>query len=268
MATPIITLTTDFGTRDPWVGIMKGVILGICPEARLVDLSHDVAPQDVLEGALCLEAAAPFFPPGTIHLAVVDPGVGGPRRPLALRAGGLCYVGPDNGLFTFALERAREGPREAWSAVELAAPEYRLAPVSRSFHGRDIFAPAAAWLAAGVPLERFGPAIGDPVRLALPSARSEPGEVVGEVVGADRFGNLVTSVRDEDLASLGGPGALVVEVAGRAAGAPVGAYADAAPGRLAALVGSTGRLEIFVREASAQAALGVGRGAIVRVRRS
>src|SRR6266496_4224541 len=103
MAMPIITLTTDFGTRDPWVGIMKGVMLGICPEARLVDISHDIAPQDVLEGALCLEAAAGFFPAGTIHLAVVDPGVGSSRRPLALRAGGQCYVGPDNGLFSLVL---------------------------------------------------------------------------------------------------------------------------------------------------------------------
>lgn len=272
MTAPIITLTTDFGTRDPWVGIMKGVILGICPEARLVDLSHDIAPQDVLEGALCLGAAAPFFPPGTIHLAVVDPGVGGARRPLALTVAGRRYVGPDNGLFTFVLEgafeRAREGPREEWSAVELAAAEYRLAPVSRTFHGRDIFAPAAAWLAAGVPLERLGPAVGDPVRLPLPSARSRPGEVVGEVIGADRFGNLVTSVRDEDLAKLGGPGALLVEVADRAVGAPVGAYSDATPGQLGALVGSTGRLEIFAREASAQTMLGAGRGAVVRVRRS
>jgi S-adenosylmethionine hydrolase len=268
VAAPIITLTTDFGARDPWVGIMKGVILGICPEARLVDLSHDIAPQDVLEGALCLWAAAPYFPPGTIHLAVVDPGVGGARRPLAVMAGGRRYVGPDNGLFTFVLESASEGPREEWSAVELAAAEYRLAPVSRTFHGRDIFAPAAAWLAAGVPLERFGPVVGDPVRLPVPSVRSRPGEIVGEVIGADRFGNLVTSVRDEDLANLVGPGPLLVEVAGRAVGGPVGAYADVTPGQLGALVGSTGRLEIFVREASAQAALGAGRGAVVRVSRS
>ncbi|HEY4910634.1 MAG TPA: SAM-dependent chlorinase/fluorinase, partial [Methylomirabilota bacterium] len=135
MSAPIITLTTDFGMRDPWVGIMKGVILGICPAARLVDLSHDIGAQDVLEGALCLEASVGFFPTGTIHLAVVDPGVGGSRRPMAVRTGGQCYVGPDNGLLSLALERGGERVE----AVELTAREYRLSPVSRTFHGRDIF---------------------------------------------------------------------------------------------------------------------------------
>jgi S-adenosyl-l-methionine hydroxide adenosyltransferase len=171
MSTPIITLTTDFGARDPWVGIMKGVILGICPAARLVDLSHVIGAQDVLDGALCLEAAVGFFPRGTIHLAVVDPGVGGTRRPMALQTGGQCYVGPDNGLFSLALER--DGGRV--EAVELTAREYRLSPVSRTFHGRDIFAPAAAHLASGVPLERLGRAMTDPVRLVLPSSRHEDG---------------------------------------------------------------------------------------------
>ncbi len=165
---------------------MKGVILGICREARLVDLTHEVAPHDVLEGALFLESAWRFFPSGSIHLAVIDPGVGSRRKALGLRAGGHCFVGPDNGLFTFAL--AADG----WSAVSIEAPAYRLPEVSRTFHGRDIFAPAAAHLASGVPLERLGPIIVDPVRLALPYFRREGDEVVGEVIGSDRFGNLLT----------------------------------------------------------------------------
>ncbi|HET8575537.1 MAG TPA: SAM-dependent chlorinase/fluorinase, partial [Methylomirabilota bacterium] len=151
MSAPIITLTTDFGSRDPFVGVMKGVILGICPAARLVDLSHEVSPQDVLEGALMLESSARFFPPGTIHLAVVDPGVGSRRRGLAVSAAGQCFVGPDNGLFTATLEEP------GWVAVSLENPAYRLTQVSGTFHGRDIFAPAAAHLACGVALERLGP---------------------------------------------------------------------------------------------------------------
>jgi len=264
MSTPIITLTTDFGMRDPWVGIMKGVILGICPAARLVDLAHDIGAQDVLEGALCLEAAASFFPTGTIHLAVVDPGVGSSRRPMALRSAGQCFVGPDNGLFSLVLERA--GGRV--EAVELTAAEYRLARISRTFHGRDIFAPAAAHLASGVPLERLGRAITDPVRLILHSSRREEGLVAGEVIGADRFGNLFTSVTEEDLAGLDGPLDLVVEIGGIRVGAPVAAYSDVRPGAVGAVVGSTGRLEVFVRDGSAQAALGRGRGAPVVVRRA
>ena len=263
MAAPIITLTTDFGTRDPWVGVMKGVILGICPGARLVDLSHDIAPQDALEGALCLEAAAGFFPSGTIHLAVVDPGVGGSRRPLALRAAGQCYVGPDNGLWSLAFERGG-----AVEAVELTAREYRLPAVSRTFHGRDLFAPAAAHLASGVPLDRLGPAVTDLVRLLLPLARHESGLIVGEVIGTDRFGNLLTTVTEEDLASLDASRGLVVEIAGIRVGAPVSAYSAARPGAAGAIMGSAGRLEIFVREGSARLTLGLGRGAPVIVKRA
>ena len=261
MSPPIITLTTDFGTRDPWVGIMKGVILGICPEAHLVDLTHEIAPQDVLEAAMVLESATRFFPEGTVHLAVVDPGVGGSRHPVAARAGGHLFVGPDNGLFTFALERA-DGER---LVVRLEAPEYRLAPVSRTFHGRDLFAPAAAHLAAGLPLERLGPRLADPVMLPLPRARRDGDMVVGEVIAADRFGNLVTSVTEEDMAALGGP--TTVEVGGRMVGAPRNSYEEAGAAEPGAIIGSAGRLEIFVRGGSAAAALGAGRGMGVRVRR-
>ena len=208
----LITLTTDFGLRDPFVGIMKGVVLSICPSARLVDLTHEIPPQDVLAGGLALEAAAPFFPAGTVHLAVVDPGVGTTRRAIAIRAGGFYLVGPDNGLFTFALDG------DGWTAVALTAPEYRLANVSRTFHGRDVFAPAAAYLASGVPLERLGPTVSDPERLRRPACRLEDGELVGEVLDADRFGNLRTSI----------PAARLVEIPG-AGGSCAGG--GASPGR-------------------------------------
>jgi S-adenosylmethionine hydrolase len=261
MATPIITLTTDFGTRDPWVGIMKGVILGICPDARLVDLTHDVAPQDVLEGAMALESVTRFFPPGTVHLAVVDPGVGSSRHPLAARAGGHLFVGPDNGLFTFALERAGRDK----VVVRLEAPEYRLTPMSRTFHGRDLFAPAAAYLAGGLALDRLGPPVADPVMLAVPRARRDGTMIEGEVIAADRFGNLVTSVTEEDMQILGGPTA--VEMGSRNLGPPRDSYVDGRTAEPAAIIGSTGRLEIFVRDGSASAMLGASRGTTVRVRR-
>ena len=161
---PIVTLTTDFGLRDPFVGVMKGVILAICRQATPVDLTHEIAPFDVLEGALALASAWRFFPAGSIHVAVVDPGVGGRRRALALQSGGHYFVGPDNGLLTFALLCGE------WSAVAIEALAYRRSEVSRTFHGRDIFAPAAAHLATGVPLAELGPRITDPVRSPLPGS--------------------------------------------------------------------------------------------------
>lgn len=258
---PIVTLTTDFGLEDAFVGVMKGVILGICPEARLVDLSHMIDPHDVVGAQIVLEAAVGFFPAGTVHLGVVDPGVGSERRALALDAGGQFLVGPDNGLFTFALEG---GP---WRAVRLDAAEYRLSRVSPTFHGRDVFAPAAAHLARGLPLERLGEAIGDPIRRPLPRARIVGETLIGEVLRADHFGNLTTSVTAEDLASFSTGGTLVVEWDGHALGEPVTTFADGSLDRPACLMGSSGRLEIFVREGSAAALLGAGRGSRVRIRR-
>src|SRR5258707_11254834 len=207
---PIITLTTDFGLRDPFVGTMKGVILSICATARLVDLTHDVEPQDLLGAGLALEAALPFFPDGTVHLAVVDPGVGSGRRALAVGVGEHYLVGPDKGVLTPALRRAR------WTAVELTAPEYRLPEVSRPFHGRDVFAPAAAYLAAGVPLERLGPVVGDPVLRPIPVSRLEGDVLVGEVLAVDRFGNLLTSIEAARLTALARDG----PVAGEGSGPP------------------------------------------------
>lgn len=253
----IVTLTTDFGTRDSYVAAMKGVILGIAAGVRLVDVSHEVAAHDVTEAALALEAAAPFFPPRTVHLAVVDPGVGTERRGLALASDGALFVGPDNGIFTPFLQ---EG---AWRAFELTEPAYRLRAVSRTFHGRDVFAPAAAHLALGVAPERLGPRIDDPVRLAWPTVREAHGTVAGTVLHVDRFGNLVTSIRAEAFESFG---PVSVRIAGRALPF-VGTYGELTPGQAGALVGGSGRLEIAVREDSAAARLRARRGTPVVVSR-
>ncbi len=240
---------------------MKGVILGICPRARLVDLTHEVPAHNVVAGQLALEAAVPYFPPGTVHVAVVDPGVGGQRRPIAVEAGGQVFVGPDNGLFTFVFSSG------GWSAVALESAEARLPRVSATFHGRDVFAPAAAHLACGVSVAQLGPPVKDPVRRPLPAARRDGSRLVGEVIAADRFGNLITSVTAGDLDRLDGAGPLEISVGGRAVGAPLAAYAAAEPGRPAVIMGSSERLEVFVREGNASAALGAGRGTPIVVSR-
>lgn len=251
-----MTLTTDFGLRDPYVAEMKGVILGLAPASRLVDITHDVASHDVVGAALVLEAAAPFFPRGSIHLAVVDPGVGTARRGLAVRAGGATFVGPDNGLFTPILARG------AWRAVELAATDLRLPRVSRTFHGRDVFAPAAAHLARGVPLERFGPPVDDPVRVPWPEVHSVGGAVAGAVLHVDRFGNLITSIAAAAVEGLGSDAS--IHIAGRRLPL-VGTYADLPRGAAGALIGSSNRLEVAVREGSAAAVLKARRGTPVAV---
>jgi S-adenosyl-L-methionine hydrolase (adenosine-forming) len=259
---PIVTLTTDFGLRDPFVGIMKGVILGICPEARLVDLTHEITPHAVREGSLALESAWRFFPPGSVHLAVIDPGVGSARRAIGIQVNSHCFVGPDNGLFTFAVAAG------GWSAVSIERCAYRFPEVSQTFHGRDVFAPAAAHLASGLPLERLGPSIKDPVRLPLPGCRMEGDELVGEVVGSDRFGNLLTSVTADRLRELARHGPVAVELAGRAVGPVAASYEEGAEGVPTAIIGSSGRLEIFVRRGRALNVLDARPGAPVRVRRA
>jgi S-adenosyl-L-methionine hydrolase (adenosine-forming) len=237
---------------------MKAAILSITRRVHLVDVTHDVAPHDVMEGALALEAAVPVFPPGTIHLAVVDPGVGTARRPIVLEANGQTFVGPDNGLFTPFIGRGH------WRAFELAAAEYRRPIVSRTFHGRDIFAPAAGHLAHGLDPSRLGRAITDPVTLRWPRSTERRGRVEGEVIHVDRFGNLVTSIEGSALGALTGRARVRV---GRRTVPVVDTYGDLAPGRLGAMIGSSGRLEIAERDGSAAARLGGGRGMPVLVSR-
>src|SRR5262245_10927525 len=206
----VITLTTDFGTRDPYVAEMKAVILGVNPAVRLLDVTHDIARHDVLEGALAVEAIAAVCATGTVHVAVVDPGVGTSRRGLVVSAGGQFFVGPDNGLFTAALSNP-EG-----EAFELREPAYRRPTVSATFHGRDVFGPAAAHLTLGVAPASFGPRVADPVRLISRTARDVTGGVEGRVIQIDRFGNLITSIDAtavERVSRAGEP--VIVRIAGR-----------------------------------------------------
>jgi S-adenosylmethionine hydrolase len=254
-ASGIVTLLTDFGVEDPYVGIVKGVILAVNPAARIVDLTHAIPPQDIRRGALALEASYRVFPAGTVHLAVVDPGVGGPRRPLAVHADGHVFVGPDNGLLGFCA--ARTGAR----AVALTEPRYYRAGrpgVSATFHARDIFASVAGHCSRGVPLERFGPPVRRLVRLALPAPRRAGDRVIGEVLLADRFGNLLTNVTAADLPAA--PAGCRVALAGHRIDGLVSRYGDRPVGTLGALIDSSGRVEIFVREGSARARLGLGPG--------
>ena len=248
----VVTLTTDFGLRDSYVAEMKGVILGIAADVQLIDVTHDVAAHDVVEAALALEAAVPYFPHGTIHVGVVDPGVGTERRGVVLEAGGHVFVGPDNGLFTPFV-------RGAWQGFELTAQEYRLPQVSRTFHGRDVFGPAAAHVACGVAPSAFGAPLSDPVRLRWPAPNHVAGGLAGEVVHVDRFGNLVTSI---PAAAVWADEVVSVRVGSRWL-AMVETYGDLSRGQAGALVGSRSRLEVAVREGSAARLLGARRGTAV-----
>ena len=258
----VITLTTDFGVRDPYVAEMKAVILGLNPAVRLVDVTHEVPAHDVMEGALAVHAMVAVCPEGTIHVAVVDPGVGTSRRGLVVAASGQFLVGPDNGIFTPLLSDS------GWQAFELSAPEFRRASVSATFHGRDVFAPAAAHLSLGVTPTSFGLPVTDPVRLALVPTREVVGGVEGRVIHVDRFGNLVTSIDSETVERLsGGAGSLTVQIGDRRMPV-VRTYGDLPSGGAGALVGSHGRLEVAIREGNAAARLRARRGLAVRLSRS
>ncbi len=259
----VITMLTDFGSRDAYVGVMKGVILGIDPGARLVDLTHEVQPGDIAAAGFILATAWSWFPRGTVHLAVVDPGVGTERLPLVARADGHWFVGPDNGLFTAALDAA-----DQVNFRQLTAEDVRLSPVSRTFHGRDIFAPAAAWLSRGTSWEQLGPPLPHAVRAEwLPEQNRVVGGVIrGVVLQVDVFGNLITSIPGATLQQHGpGDGSLVLEWDGGQVSRLVGTYAEAPPGEPVALVGSAGYLEIAVNRGSAAALTGVKRGDEVRL---
>ena len=250
----IITLTSDFGP-GPYVGLMKGVILGLCPEAYLVDLEHSLAPQDVLAGALVLEQAIGVFPPGTVHLAVVDPGVGTGRRPLVVDGADCRWVGPDNGIFTPVFLADPQA-----QAYEISDESLFREPLSATFHGRDIFAPAAAALAGGRDPATLGPLVSDPVRLEWPRPHLEDEALVGSVLMADRFGNLMTNLsRDAVEAFLAGRPALVRLASGAVRGLSR-TYGQGQPGQLVALFNSQGRLEVAVNQGSMLERLGLKPG--------
>src|SRR5713101_5500443 len=210
MFRPVIALLTDFGTRDHYAGTMKGVALGVCPDATLVDISHEVPPHDVLAGALELAACYRYFPAGAIFLVVVDPGVGSSRRGIAADAGDFKFVAPDNGVLTMVLDETP--PRKV---VELTERRYARPTVSRTFEGRDRFAPAPAWLANGIALSALGRPISDVQRLEIPLPEEGAGTVRGVVLRVDRFGNLVTNIDRKTVERLGQAGAITIDAAGR-----------------------------------------------------
>ena len=259
MSNRLITLTTDFGTSDHFAGAMKGVIAAIAPAARVVDITHEITPYNILEGAFVIAQAAPYFPKGTIHLVVVDPGVGSERRAVLAETGGQVFVAPDNGLLTMVLARSANKVR-AISNSKLA-----LKNVSRTFHGRDIFAPAAAHLARGVKPAQFGKLIDDYVRIET----WEPAEIApnawrGVILKTDRFGNLITNFHiDEYFAIETNP--FVVRAGNAQITRLALTFADTERGELAVVVGSSGYLEITANQASAAAELGCGAGAPVEL---
>jgi hypothetical protein len=246
---PIVTLLTDFGLADSYVAEMKAAILSEGTDIRLVDISHLVPPGDIRAAQYLLRRAWRRFPVGTVHVVVVDPGVGSGRRAVAVRQRGHFFVGPDNGVFTPVLDGAE--------VVELRIPH----EASATFHGRDVFAPAAARLAEGEPFQVLGPALAAPVRLALPEPQRQEASAVGEVIYVDRFGTLISNIPGAWLA-----GASAIEVAGRPVGPLRRTFADVESGSPVAFVGSDGLLEIAVRDGSARERLGVGVGARVQVR--
>jgi len=255
---PVITLLTDFGTQDAFVGVMKGVIKTLAPDADVIDLTHHVPPQDIKAGAFVLKTAIRYFPPGTIHLAVVDPGVGGARRPVAVRLGDCVYVCPDNGLLSHVLA---EEPMT--QAVTLDNTQYHLPHVSRTFHGRDVFAPVAAHLANGIPLEALGTQT-DTLQTFPLSEPSVSGDTITcHVIYADVFGNLFTDLTEE---RTGGVWLAAVEAGGTVIDGLSNSYSSAPAGGPLALFGSSGHLEIAVRNGSARRMLGVEVGDQVTLR--
>lgn len=262
MARPLVALLTDFGTRDHYAGTMKAVVLGICPDATLVDISHDLPTHDVVTAALELAASYRYFPAGTIFLVVVDPGVGSARRGIAADTGDYRFVAPDNGVLTVVL---RETPPRR--VVELTERRYARPTVSRTFEGRDRFAPAAGWLAKGVELSALGRSVSDYQQLDIPVPEVTAESVTGRVLRVDRFGNLVTNIDRKTFERLAQTGAIEICAGEHAIGRMVGTYADAAPDEVCALFGSTDHLEIAVNAANASDRLGLTRGAPVTVKR-
>ena len=256
----IITLTTDFGTRDWFVGAMKGVILRLAPRVMIVDLTHEIGSGDIRGGAFALAASYSFFPKGTVHVAVVDPGVGSDRNAIAVQTANYLFVGPDNGVLSLALIREK-----IKSIRRLTNPRFFLKAVSHTFHGRDIFAPVAAHLGTGVSIQKLGPALKDMVRLEWPPVRCRGGQLAGEVVHVDRFGNLITNIGAESLRVFGDKPCEVF--VGRKRRCPIAPFYGAVPGgRPLALMGSAGFLEIAVNGGSAAEQFGLRPGSKVFVR--
>jgi len=259
LANPIITLTTDYGTNDHLVGTLKGVILKINPDVTIVDITHHVTPFDLLDGALSIGSAYSYFPNRTIHVVVVDPGVGTSRRPLLVSADNQYFVAPDNGVLSLIYER------DPNAVVRHANVEhYYLQPISKTFHGRDVFAPIAAWLAKSGQTSSMGDEITDYKKFAMPRPKATDGAMKGVVMRVDTFGNLITNFREEDLTDEAKQsGKVGFQVGTHAVSKMVDTFASGGAGEAIAYVGSSGYIEIGVNKGSATKTLAQGRGAAV-----
>lgn len=254
----IVTLTTDFGGNDHLVAAMKGVILKINPDVRIVDISHNVMPFDILDGALVIGQAYKYWPLRTVHVVVVDPGVGSARRPILVSGDQHYFVAPDNGVLSMVYER-----EEKVTVRHITAEHYFMNPVSNTFHGRDIFAPVAAWLAKNGQAPSFGEEVTDFVRFAMPKPKAANGAIKGVVLKIDHFGNLITNFTAEDAPQLLTGSAFKMNVGAKEVSKLMQSYSQGAQGEPFAVVGSSGFLEISVNKGSAARALGVQRGAEV-----
>jgi len=258
----IVTFTTDFGLNDPFVGIMHGVVLNIRPETPIVDISHAVPSYDILNGAIIIAQSYQFFPPRTVHVVVVDPGVGSQRRPIIAETGDYVFVAPDNGVLSLV-----EAQEAKFSVRHITAERYFLQPVSQTFHGRDIFAPVAGWLSNGVAPAEFGPEIFDYIRLSLPSTERVADHLRGTVIKVDKFGNVITNIRETDAPELfaPSPAPFRLVISGQAITRLFRSYAEGTESELFAIIGSSGFLEIATTRSSAAEKLKAEVGAPVEI---
>jgi len=260
----IITLTSDFGSKDAFAASVKGIVLKINPLAQIIDISNEIAPQDIWEAAFTLKSAYRHFPKGTVHLAVVDPGVGSSRRPIIAVTESYFFVGPDNGLFTLVYQEA-----ERLRVHHITASHYFLPNPGPTFHGRDIFAPVAAWLAKGIPSGHFGEEITDFMKLSVPAPKMTSNSIEGHVVHIDRYGNLITNITYKDIQMLLAEsvdlGSVSISAVGRDIKGFKKFFAEATPGEPAAIINSNGAVEIFMFKQNARTVLAAKRGEVVRL---
>jgi S-adenosylmethionine hydrolase len=257
----IITLTTDFGTTDIFVGVMKGVILSINPEAKIIDISHNIEPQDVHVGAFLLSSAYRYFPTGTIHVGVIDPGVGSARRAIAVKTERYYFVVPDNGLLSYVLHQEK-----VRRVVNLTNPKYYLPQVSDTFHGRDIFAPIAAHISCGIPMNSLGEQIADITQIPISTPDTSEPEIIGHILYIDRFGNLITNISQESFELVKKNRNFVIFVKDRKIQRLCRAYAESSVGELLGIFSSFGNLEIAINEGNAAETLGIKRGDSIKIR--
>lgn len=257
----VLTITTDFGLTNGFVGVMKGVIYGIAPDVKIVDISQLISAQNVLEGAYTMWRALPFFPPGSVHVGVVDPGVGTERRPIGAHLGDQYFIAPDNGLLTPLILDAEQN-NEVMEFVHLDNPKYWLPKVSNTFHGRDIFAPTGAHLAAGVPMSEMGTPITDPIRLEMPRPEKTENGWLAHVTIIDIFGNLTTDLPAE---ALDRNQDVIIRIYGREIDGIIESYGHREVGDLVAVVDSEDYIEVSVVNGNAQRALNAQTGDIVEV---